>query len=125
MSAFTTGDGAADSGQSPYINMELASGEEGRVRLYNRPGNDFEKNKGDFWDFSMESFGFDEPCITNVSIVHVEIENDGSGDGWQMETILTTIRSGDEHDLLTADYYIDKWLDADDISQHKVDLTIV
>ena len=44
--------------------MRLKSGETRLVKLYDRPGDDYAKYKGDLWKSSLSRFGFNDNCIT-------------------------------------------------------------
>ena len=84
------------------------------MRLYDLPGNEFERAKGDLWEFEVDDFEFSEPCVSTAAITHVTIKPDTSdGDGIYIKDVFTWVRSGAASEMLTADYDINAWLDGD------------
>ena len=88
--AFTSGKSDAGSDSSHQIHLDV-NGRTRHLSLYDRPGDDMEKNKGDLWEFEMEEFDFPGNCITISSIKGVAID-EGGNDAWNIDTIVTTVR---------------------------------
>ena len=107
--AFTTGVHGAGSDHSPHMTIELTTREVIDVDLYNRPGDDMYPNKGDLWHFTISLLGY--MCITKYDIKEIIIHNGGS-DGWNIESIVTILRSGSSYEVLTANMYVNCWVDS-------------
>lgn len=109
--AFTSGVKGAGSNDSPHLT--LAVGTETRtVTLYDRPGDDMDKDKGDLWEFSISKLLLKDTCVEKADFKKITLENGGSN-GWNIESIITFLRSGNSYDMLTADMHINRWLDSD------------
>ena len=77
--AFTSGRDHAGPDDGHSVQIPLKSGEIRHVQLYDRPGDDMRKNKGDQWKVSFSSFGFS--CVKTGQIANVAImksSDDGS-----------------------------------------------
>ena len=116
--AFTSGIGYAGSDDSHYITVILDDGEEEQQKLYDRPGNDMYPNKGDLWKISIQGFGFGQQCITKRCISRVLIQ-EGGGDGWNIESIVTVLEYPGRYEILTADFHVNRWIDGDDQEIYK------
>ena len=70
--AFTSGvsDGQSDSNYSVQLQ---SNGAVRPVSLDDRPGDDYQSNKGDLWSISFSSFGFSDSCIRIPEIQRVSI----------------------------------------------------
>lgn len=77
--------------------------------------NDYIKLKGDLWELNFNSsggpygLGF-EDCVRLKEIRGVSIE-EGSDDGWMIESILTLVCGAGQCVLLTLDLHIERWID--------------
>ena len=110
--AFTSGIKNAGSDQGPHMTIELKTREKKDVRLYNRPGNDMSPNKGDLWQFRIPSLHFrTDKCIRKADIKEIIIHNGGK-DGWNIESIVTILRSGNSYQMLTANMHVNRWVDS-------------
>ena len=74
---------------------------------YDRPGTDFELNKGDLWKFSLS-------CITLSSIHRVSVVAGGT-DGWNIESIVTLVSesSAGRIQVLTQEFDAFRWIDSE------------
>ena len=61
--AFTSGKRHGDSDAGHTVEI-LAAGHVRNLRLYDRPGDDYSKHKGDLWKFNIDSFHFPFSCLT-------------------------------------------------------------
>ena len=69
------------------------------------------KNKGDFWIFNLYTdLGLSDSCITKDDIQSVIIQN-GGNDGWKIESVMTTLASGTQYTVVTADIHLNMWVD--------------
>ena len=83
------------------------------MTLYDRPGDDFQSNKGDLWDFSLPS------CITLSAIQRVSVVENGN-DGWNIGSIVTLVRDpADRIQVLTQNFGVNRWIDGDDEPAHR------
>ena len=116
--AFTSGLDYADSDSSHNIELQY-SGYVQTLTLYDRPGEDFQSNKGDLWDFSLSG------CITLSAITRVSVAENGN-DGWNIGSIVTLVRDpADRIQVLTRNLGVNRWIDGDDVYAHRrYDLTI-
>ena len=111
--AFTSDENSAGSDDSPHMSIELTNREKVEVDLYDRPGNDMYPNKGDLWRFTISSLHFrTKSCITKGDIKEIIIQS-GGNDGWNIESIVTILGSGNSYQMLTANMQIYRWLDSD------------
>ena len=88
--AFTSGIDDAGSDTSHIIEVQTI----GQVRnlvLYDRPGDDMQKNKGDLWKIDFSDFHFTDGCITIDEISGVSIVENGS-DGWNIDSIVILVK---------------------------------
>ena len=109
--AFTSGLSGAGSDSDFSVEIQL-NGEVRTSRLYNRPGNDFDYNKGDLWDWLFSSFGFSENCIKISEIERISIVDSGiESDDWNIETIVTLVDdSSNNYQILTHDVDVYHWI---------------
>lgn len=117
--AFTSGLDYADSDTSNNIELQY-SGYVRTLTLYDRPGDDFQSNKGDLWDFSLSG------CITLSSISRVSVAENGN-DGWNIGSIVTLVRDpAGRIQVLTQNFGVNRWIDGDDAypAHRQYDLTI-
>ena len=110
--AFTSGLGEAESDISHSIQIQL-NGVVRTLSLYDRPGDDFQANKGDIWDIGFSSFGFSDSCIRIPEIDRVSIVENGN-DGWNIGTIMTLVSDSRNYQVLTQDFGVNRWIDGDD-----------
>ena len=105
--AFTSDETA--SGTNTYHGIQLEyNGMEQNLTLYNRPGIEFEANKGDLWNFSLPS------CTTLHEITGVSVVANGD-DGWNIKSIVTWVQDANNMtQLLTEDFDVYRWVDGDD-----------
>ena len=109
--AFTSGSSDAGSDDSPYLFLYLFTNEHSSARFSDRPGNDMSKNKGDFWIFNLYTdLGLSDSCITKDDVQSIVIHN-GGNDGWKIESVMTTLASGTQYTVVTADIHLNKWVD--------------
>ena len=111
--AFTSGLLHADSVNFPTITVKLTNGEEKSVQLYDHPDvNDMMIDKGDLWKFPINAFQFtiNNGCVTKSDIVQVTIKN-GGNDGWNIESVVTTLHFGSSYVLLTTNMHVNRWID--------------
>lgn len=120
--AFTSGLGGADAEISHSIQIQLNNGVERTLPLYDRPGDDFEANKGDIWDIHLSTFGFSDSCITIPEIQRVSVVENGN-DAWNIGTIVTVVSDSSNYQVLTQDFGVNRWIDGDSSSdQRRFDL---
>ena len=111
--AFTSGVKHAGSDDSPHMTIELTTREKKDVRLYDRPGNDMYPHKGDLWKFRISALHFKtDTCIRKSDIKEIIIHNGGK-DGWNIESVVTILRSGNSYQMLTANMHVNRWVDSD------------
>ena len=122
--AFTSGEDKADSDTSHIIEVQTI----GQVRnlvLYDRPGDDMQKNKGDLWKINFSDFDFTDGCITIGKISGASIIKNGD-DGWNIDSVVTLVkddRGGVE--VLTQDLDKFRWVDGDGLPKYRrFDLTL-
>ena len=84
--AFTSGRAGAETLSRHSIQLQYGGSNAKTLTLYDRPGVDFELNKGDLWTFSLSIYG----CITLSSIQQVSVVENGI-DGWNIESIVTLV----------------------------------
>ena len=105
--AFTAGSKHAKSNDLPYLSITLKNNKHSTARFPNRPGDDQQRNKGDFWIFNLKR----NRCITKADIKKVVVQNGGK-DGWRIESIITILRFGQrDYSIVTADIGINKAVD--------------
>ena len=96
-----------------------ASGHVRNLRLYDRPGDDARRHKGDLWTFSMLDFGIPNMCITIGDIRRVSII-EGSNDGWHIDSIVTIVKDlVGGYELLTRDFGANRWIDGNSNSTYR------
>ena len=116
--AFTSGVDDAGSDTSHIIEVQTI----GQVRnlvLYDRPGDDMQKNKGDLWKIDFSDFHFTDGCITISKISGVSIVENGN-DGWNIDSIVTMVK--DNHggvEALTQDLDVFYWIDGNDLPKYR------
>ena len=116
--AFTSGVDDADSDTSHIIEVQ-AIGQVRNLVLYDRPGDDMQKNKGDLWKIDFSDFHFTDGCITISKISGVSIVENGN-DGWNIDSIVTMVK--DNHggvEALTQDLDVFYWIDGNDLPKYR------
>ena len=125
---FTSDVRNAQSHDLPFLNLTLQTGETGKVKFPNHKGvDDMTKCKGDLWTFKISDFKFQfGTCVRKTSqISNVTILN-GGNDGWNIESVVTILHWGSKYFTLTADMYVNQWIDGnDELSRLQYDLTLV
>ncbi len=87
--------------------------------LYNRPGDDYKRNKGDFWEYSFSDFGFTDSCIQIGDFRYIEI-TEGGNDGWNIASIVTLVEdSSGGVQVVTTDIGVNRWIDGDGKQEHR------
>ena len=123
--AFTSGLTNAGSNDDAYVEMRLKTGETRLIRLYNRPGDDYMRYKGDLWKISLSSFGFNDKCITRSDIDNLALV-EGGHDGWNIESVVTFLKRESYYRLLSQDFNVYRWLDGNgELSHLRFDLNLV
>ena len=110
--AFTSGKPTAGSDDRAYVEMQIKNEIPKRVRLYNRPGDDCMRFKGDMWRISLSSFEFYDNCITRSDIENLALLP-GGNDSWNIESVITFLKRGSNYLLLSRDFNVLHWLNAD------------
>ena len=123
--AFTSDLKKAGSDVGHAVEIELADGVTKLSLLPNLPGDDYLKHKGDLWKISFaDDFLFDF-CVMKYDIKSIAIMENGN-DGWNIETIVTFIKSGSDYQLATSDFHVNRWIDGnDDESRRYFELSLV
>ena len=115
--AFTSGRRNAGSDDGHTVEI-LAGGYVRNLRLYNRPGDDYAKHKGDLWKFNIDSFYFPFSCLTISKIQTVSII-ESSDDGWNIDSIVTLVGVNGSFKVLTQDLDVNRWIDGDGHYTHR------
>ena len=109
--AFTAGNKHAGSNDLPSLTVHLKNYETGSARFPNRPGDDQQRNKGDFWRFNIrKDLHLKKWCITESDIKAITVVNGGK-DEWRIQSIVTILRSGAYFSIVTADIDINRAID--------------
>jgi hypothetical protein len=107
--AFTSGLSDAGSDSEFGIQIQL-NGDVRALTFLDRPGNDFQSNKGDMWDFVFSSFGFHESCMKILEIERVSI--------FQSGTLVGDLSNN--YQVLTHDFNVNHWIDGNSAdSEHR------
>jgi hypothetical protein len=110
--AFTSGVSGASSQIVHGIQIQL-NGDVQEVIFHDRPGVDYQANKGDDWRLFFSSFGFSESCISISEIERVSVIGNGFDD-WNIKTIVTLVRDFEyNYQLLTHDFDVNHWISGD------------
>ena len=115
--AFTSGRKNAGSDSDHTIEI-LAAGYVRNLRLYDRPGNDYSKHKGDLWKYNIASFHFPFSCVTISNIKKVSIIESGN-DGWNIDSIVTLVGADGRFKVLTQDLDVYRWIDGNGHHTHR------
>ena len=118
--AFTSGLEYAETDTRSNIQLQYNNGNVQTMTLYDRPGDDFQSNKGDLWEFSLSG------CITLSAITSVSVVENGN-DGWNIGSIVTLVRDpADRIQVLTQNFGVNRWIDGDDAypAHRRFDLTL-
>ena len=126
--AFTSGihnAGSKDSVRHAVV-IELTGAVNKLSLLPNLPEDDYEKNKGDLWKLSFKDDFLLDDCVTKNDIKSIFIMENGN-DGWNIETIVTFIKRGNDYELATCDFDVNAWIDGnhEDVTRRFLDLTLV
>ena len=78
--------------------------------LYDRPGDDYQSNKGDLWTISFSSFGFSDSCIRIPEIQRVSIVLPTGNDDWNVETVVTLVSGSSNLQVITRDLGVNRWI---------------
>ena len=114
--AFTSGRKNAESDGRHTVEIR-ARGYVRKLRLYDRPGNDYAKHKGDLWKINIASFSFPF-CLTISNIQRVSII-ESSNDGWNIDSIVTLVGSRGHFEVLTQNLDVNRWIDGNGQPSHK------
>ena len=125
--AFTSG--IEDAQTKDAVGHAVEIGLAGRVTqlslLPNNEGDDYQKHKGDLWKISFKDDFLLDYCVTKYDIRSITIMENGD-DGWNIETIVTFIKSGDDYELATSDFDVNHWIQGDKEDSHRfLELTLV
>ena len=115
--AFTSGRKNAGSDGRHTVEIR-AHGYVRKLRLYNRPGNDYAKHKGDLWKLRISSFHFPFSCLTIRKIQKVSII-ESSDDGWNIDSIVTLVGSRGRFKVLTQNLDVNHWINGNGHLTHK------
>ncbi len=109
--AFTSGKHHAGSDGTFYVELQPRKGQAGKAQLYNRKGHYYSKNKGVLWAFDLQSdFGFSDCFCYERDVSNITLTPAGNN-GWNIQTIFTILKIGNEYTVLSADVNVYKWLD--------------
>ena len=109
--AFTSDLSGASSDTSHSIQLQY-NGAVKTMALYDRPGDDYMSNKGDFWELGLSG------CIKIRDLQRVSIIASGN-DGWNIESIVTLVSDSLNIQVLTQNFDVDRWIDGDGPSSHR------
>ena len=108
---FTSGLVHADSDDQYSVKIKVINEDIKTSHLPNRPGVEYLKHKGDLWTISFANdFSFTSPCVKKSDIVFIRIKANGNDD-WNIETIVTFVKSGNNYELATSDFGVNSWID--------------
>ena len=117
--AFTSDLSGASSDTSYSIQLQY-NGAVKTMALYDRPGDDYMSNSGDFWELSLSGW----QCIKIRDLQRVSIIANGN-DGWNIESIVTLVSDSSNIQVLTQNFDVNRWIDGDGpSSQRQFDLTL-
>ena len=125
IAGFTSGLAGADSDQQHCVEIKLTNGDTKTSLLPDLPGDDYLKHKGDLWELSfLNDFNF-TCCVKKCDIQSIAII-ESNNDGWNIETIFTFIKSGDDSELATKDFDVNRWIDGDGpVNHHRFELNLL
>lgn len=116
--AFTSGWSRADS-DSDHVAAIRVRGTTYKTVLPNRPGDDYQKHKGDLWKLNLRSQFRISGCVKPANVNYIAIE-EGGNDAWNIESIVTVFHySQYNNELATADFDIYQWIDGDGSDSHR------
>ena len=123
--AFTSGivNGGSDEHHAVVIR---AGGHCRHQLLHNLPGDDFSSLEGDFWKYTISSFGFPSTCITIDDVSEISII-EHNNDGWNIDSIATFFidENGASYPA-SIDLDANRWVDGDDTQVKKrFELTLI
>ena len=125
--AFTDNVLGAGSDDQHSVEVEISQGEQQRLGLPDRPGDDYLEDKGDLWTIDISDFSFSDTCVTIEEIRRVSIVA-RDNDNWIIESIMTyVVYSNRVSQALTTDFHVHRRIDitSADISDRRFDLTFV
>ena len=112
---YATTSGSFLAGTNGDISINLGYyGRNSTVKLYDRPGNDFERNKGDLWYYNINQF-YSESCVIFSGIDKVQLIAD-TIDGWIVSDVYVSadLKDSDKYALLAAGYPMESLVDGDE-----------
>ena len=120
--AFTSGVHAAQTAERHEVELRAAS-QTRHIVLPDRPVGDYTPNKGDLWKIPISDFGFSLPgqCILLTDVKEIAI-TERSNDGWNIDSIVTFLRSGDstyDFHLASVDIDVFRWIDGNSAHAHR------
>ena len=123
---FTSGIDDAGSDVRHAVEIELTGGVNKLSLLPNLPKDDYQKHKGDLWKISFIDDFLIDYCVTKYDIKSIFIRENGD-DGWNIETMVIFIKSGNDYELATCDFDVNAWIDGDheDVTRRFLELTLV
>ena len=115
--AFTSGIpyGGSDRGHDVEVRV---NGVTGVKTLPDLPGNDYYPHKGDLWKISFNYDFHFYSCVRKGDIESIAI-TENSNDGWNIETIVTFVQSGNNFELATENFNVYRWIDGDNHNTHR------
>ena len=123
--AFTSGLNNAGSDVGHAVKIGLTGGVTKHSLLPNLPGDDYQRHKGDLWKISFKDDFLLDYCVMKYDIKSITIM-ENSNDGWNIETIVTFIKSGNDYELATSDFHVKHWIDGNGDDSHRhLELTLV
>ena len=113
--ATTSGDDSAGTDGAIRFGLKY-KGVEVTLELYDRSGDDFEKDDGDLWYYNMDEFEFFfGSCVIFGDIEKVSFVED-TDDGWKIADGYVTVEikesdTSSKYALLAGEYPIEEWID--------------
>ena len=108
----------------PFLEMTVGS-EVKSLQLQMMSGNEFQRGKGDVWNFDMAEFGFSQSCIEVGDVDGLALVEGGT-DGWKIASVVTLVTDDDgQVSLLSSDTGADRWIDGNGGEERRrFDLTL-
>ena len=70
------------------------------------------KAGGNLWKFAISDFHNIPSCVTKQDIEEIAIEEDTT-DAWNIQSVLTVLRAGQDYELASMDLDVFQWVDGD------------